>query len=96
MFRRGGLKIPRLKITKWKFKLLTLTIFGFFSIVATLVYVYDYRTVTYFLRPIWDTPPKSFQVLSFLAAILLRVLVFHHLCPSIDVEESFKLLIVKI
>ena len=55
-----GMRRPRSKSPNQQFKLRILSL-CIFVLVVPIVYL-NYHTITYFLRPIWDSPPKPFNV----------------------------------
>ncbi|KAG0584131.1 hypothetical protein KC19_3G187500 [Ceratodon purpureus] len=54
-------KMPRPNCTLQRLRLLMPCV-CIFALVVPIVF-FNYRTITYFLRPIWDTPPKPFQII---------------------------------
>ncbi|KAG0554070.1 hypothetical protein M758_12G063000 [Ceratodon purpureus] len=56
-----GIKRPRSKTPNRQMKLKVLA-FCLFALVAPIVY-FNYHTFSYFLRPLWDTPPKPFNII---------------------------------
>ena len=54
-----GMKRPRAKSPTRQLRLSVLS----FCLLALVPIVYlNYHTISYFLRPVWDTPPKPFDV----------------------------------